>query len=141
MNPDLPHHRDVLVGLHSSARLDEILADHRNKPRLPPDAAEEFRRCFDFCLAQSALIAHYHPGVALYNVTTKSHYLMHLGMIAAFVNPSMGACWQGEDLMKVVRKMVGSCANGSKPAGALRSSIDKYARALSFEFGASGEWW
>ena len=92
-------------------------------------------------MAQSALIAHDHPGVALYNVTTKSHYLMHLGMIAAFVNPSMGACCHGEDLVKVVTKVIPSCANGSKPAVTLRSAIDKYARALSFEFGASGEWW
>ena len=91
MNVNNDQHRDVLTGLVCSARIDTLLEEHRGKPRLPPLARKEFRdMCFEFVSAQASLVAFYHPTIPLHNIATKTHYPMHLGMIADFMNPSQG---------------------------------------------------
>lgn len=49
---------------------------HRGQPILPPDAHMSLRAArFRHIQSQASLIAHYHPHTALFNVTTKSHYV------------------------------------------------------------------
>ena len=142
MNVNDAQHRDVLTGLVCSARIDAQLEEHRGKPRLPPTAREEFRdMCFEFVSAQASLVTFYHPTVPLHNTATNTHYLMHLGMVADFMNPSQGACWQGEDMMRVSRRLMASSAHGSKPEQTQMSAMDKYSRALGFEMEYDGERW
>ena len=127
-------HRDVLAGLTASARYDELLKAHRLYPRLPPLARVELRStCFIFCQAQAALVNHFHPHIGLFNVTMKSHYLIHMGMAAGFINPYYGAVWQGEDMMRVLRRIMAASAFGRKPTSAQREAMNRYCRALSFE--------
>ena len=134
MDPGNPQHRDVLSGLESSAEIDRILRVHRKSPRFPDDVAKRFRKhCFNFYEVQASLIQFYHPDTPLYNVTVKSHYLLHIGLIAAYMNPALGSCWQGEDMMRHVRSLVASSVNGSSPASAARTAMFKYTRALAFE--------
>ena len=134
MDREEPEHRDMLAGLESSVEIDRILRMHRGAPRLPLAARTNFRAaCFRYVQAQAALVAHYHPHTALFNVTTKSHLLLHLGMIAAYINPSLGAVWQGEDMMQVVRRLIAASSVGNNMVHAQRSSMDRYCRALGFE--------
>ena len=62
-----------------------------------------------------------------------THYLLHLGICAQYVNPSLGACWAGEDLMLIVRRLVKSCSFGVRPAKGQASAMEKYAFALHLE--------
>ena len=129
-----PVHRDVLAGLKASARYDELIKIYRKHPRLPPVARTELRlMCFTFCQAQQALVNHFHPHIALFNVTLKSHYFLHMGMISEFINPYYGAVWQGEDMMRTIRRLMVAASIGHKPAAAQRQSMDRYVRALDFE--------
>ena len=140
MDPGNPQHRDILSGLKSSAAIDKILRDYSRHARFPVAVAKRFRdHCFNFYEVQASLIEHYHPDTPLHNVTTKSHYLLHIGLIASYMNPGLGACWQGEDMMRHIRTLVASCANGSSPALAARTAMFKYSRALAFEFDSSFE--
>ena len=134
MDQSNAQHRDIRDGLAASSEIDRILHEHRGLPRFPPAVRVKFRKaCFTYVQSQAALINFYHPDIALYNVTTKSHYILHLGLICEFINPSLGACWQGEDMMRVVRRLLQSCANGARPAMAARIGMQKYCMALSFE--------
>ena len=65
--------------------------------------------------------------------TTKAHYVLHIGMISSFANPALGAVWPGEDMMRVVRKLLASSSTGNSVVAAQRSSMDRYCRALDFE--------
>ena len=135
MDPGNAQHRDILSGLKSSAEIDKILRVHRRCPRFPDHVALQFRKhCFNYYEVQASLIQFYHPGIPLHNVTLKSHYLLHLGLMASYINPALGSCWQGEDMMRHIRKLVGSCANGSSPALAARTAMFKYSEVLGFEF-------
>ena len=127
-------HRDILAGLTASARIDAIIKEHKRKPRLPPDARKALRdACFEFCQVQAALITHFHPDTALYNVTSKSHYLLHIGLVVAFINPSYGAVWQGEDMMRTIRRLMASSSYGRSMISGQRQAMDCYCRALDFE--------
>ena len=142
MDVNNDQHRDVLTGLMCSARIDTILDEHRGKPRLPPAARKEFREvCFEFAAAQAALVDYYHPTTPLHNITTKTHYLMHIGMIASFLNPSQGACWMGEDMMRVSRRLLAASAHGSGPARTQQTGMERYCWALGFEMSFGGKWW
>ena len=127
-------HRDIRDGLAASSEIDRILHEHRGLPRFPPAVRVKFRKaCFTYMQSQAALINFYHPGTPLFNTAVKSHYILHLGLICEFINPSLGACWQGEDMMRVVRRLLQSCANGARPETAALNSMKKYCMALSFE--------
>ena len=142
MNVDNAQHRDVLTGLVCSARIDALLDEHRGKPMLPPAARKEFRdMCFEFVAAQASLVAFYHPATPLHNIATKTHYLMHLGMIADFMNPSQGACWQRENMMSVSSRLMASSAHGAGPEHTQRSAMDKYCKVLGFALQYDGTWW
>ena len=134
MDRNKPEHRDILAGLESSVEMDRILRKHRTAPRLPFAARTAFRAAsFRYVQAQAALVTHYHPHIALFNVTSKSHLILHLGMMAAYINPFLGAVWQGEDMMQVVRRLIAASSMGNNMVQAQRSSMDRYCRALGFE--------
>ena len=136
MDASRPEHRDILHGLEASAKIDSILGRYRNEPRIPlPDRAILPRACFTYVQSQAALVRHYHPGTPLFNVTTKSHYVLHIGMIAHYINPGYGAVWRGEDMMRVVRSIVSASSVGNSVTQAQVSSMDRYSRAIGFELG------
>ena len=138
MDPNNEQERDMVDGLDASARIDQTLKDYKSYYRFPPDVAERFRQdCFQFAQCQNALIHHYHPDVPLFNVTPKTHYVLHLGLIAKYINPGLGSCWAGEDLMRVARKLwQASCIGNVSGPQVQFKSMDKYMFAMSFEMRA-----
>lgn len=134
MSPANEQHRDMLVAMQASKRIDDTLAAYKYAARFPPEVSERFRSdCYTFCQCQHALVLHFHPAVPLFNATIKSHYLAHIGLIGGFINPSLGACWGGEDLMQSVRRLIVSSSNGSSPQVAQLTAMEKYVSALGFE--------
>ena len=130
-----------LRGLQASSNTDKILATYKGEPRLPASAAKDLREaCWQFALCQSALVQFYHPNIALYNQTIKTHMLLHIALCAEFIHPGIAACWAGEDMMRVVRKLGASTAHGSSKSHNQVSAMEKYAMALDFEFGIEGTW-
>ena len=99
-------------------------------------ACERSHMCFLFAQCQNALIHHYHPHVALFNMTSKMHYVLHMGLIAQYINPGLGSCWQGEDLMNVAPRLVRAASAGNTPGILVQNkAMDKYVYAMSFEVG------
>ena len=127
-------HRNIKLGLDNCIEIDRLLDDHANLYALPENAGIDLKRnCFEFCQILTALIGHYHPGQALFNFTIKTHYLMHFGQIGMYMNPALGACHEGEDLMKVVKRLVVSSATGLDMQGQIRKAFAKYARGLAMD--------
>ena len=86
-------HRDILVGLQASAKMDALMRRGRKCPRLPPEDRIVFRNAtLNFVKTNDALVHYCHPHTALFNVTSKTHYVLHIGMIAAHINPICGFC-------------------------------------------------
>ena len=87
------------------------------------------------CLC-SALMRHFtaNEGKLLFNVTFKQHWLSHCVDRSLFLSPILGQCYAQEDLMGRVRKLVAISTHGRKGASAIAKTMQRYARALHFEF-------
>ena len=85
-----------LAALKSSSRIEEIFALCVKRVRKQQQALRDFawRR--------------------ILNVTFNPHWLVHAGQRSFFLNPRMGWCLQGEDLMLKVRTMTHPCTFGTK---------------------------
>lgn len=140
MDPHDHKHQDMLDGLEASARIESVLKEYKSHYRFPADIAEMFRKdCFTFAQCQNALIHAYHPDVPLFNTTSKTHCVQHLGLIAAYINPGLGSCWQGEDLMQVARKLVQAASAGATTAPQVQcKAMKNYVQAMSFEMMRAG---
>ena len=107
--------RWVLWSLQVSNKLNRTLDNHSHDAALPESVAVKFEAdTFRLCGLVTLLGEAFHPaGVALYNYTIKWHYLLHVGLIARYQNPMMGACFQGKQMMRIVEKLVASCARNN----------------------------
>lgn len=130
----LDEHDCILLALDNCIRIDEVLDLNVTSYRLPPaDAKVLTDACFEFGQCMTMLIQHYHPlNANLFHFTIQTHYLMHFGLAAKYINPAMGACHAGEDLMKVVKRLISSSAASLPPDKARSKAIDKYLFGLGF---------
>ena len=127
-------HQKVVEGLRLSRKIDDTLDVHSGEYSLPKFAADSLRdSCFTFNQTVTWLIKHLHPDIPAFHYTIKYHYLLHLAMAASYINPSLAACDDGEDLMKVVKRLIAQSTRGSPPPVAARTAMIKYCRGLGFD--------
>ena len=123
----------VIEAFDYALQIDSIISGSRGEYRL--SVANELklkRTTFSFCQAVTKLIKLMHPA-PLFHYTIKSHYLCHIGLIGSFTNPGLGSCEDGEDIMKVVKRLISSAARGNTPHGATRNAMLRYTYGLGFD--------
>ena len=104
--------------------------------RLPEDdhrslvaSAQTFLEC------TTALILFYRSiGTPCFHFTIKYHQLQHLCLQAQYTNPMMGSCYQGEELMQTVRRLLQVSANGASLLTAQSTALQKYSQGLSMMY-------
>ena len=134
LDTDITAHRDMLSGLVASNRLDQILDACRGEVVLPPHLQTEYQaKSHTYCQVITALIWKYHPHVVVFHYTEKAHVLLHMALISQYINPDLGSCYAGEELMAVVRRIVASSSRASKPITACNTSLKKYARGIAMD--------
>ena len=132
MSNDNRQHREVRLGLKLSWQLEEILNANADEAVLPTAAADEFERTtFDF-LAIYTSLANFHMdgGSMLFNITIKSHYLLHCGLQARYLNPRLSWCYAGEDMMSKMKDLCSTCLRGNAARQATVKALAKYIYAL-----------
>ena len=67
-------------------------------------------------------------------MTTKFHYLLHIGLISQYMNPRCAWCYSGESLTHEVRILVQSSCRGVSAPGANDKCINKYALGLGMSW-------
>ena len=132
MKPDDKQHKQVKLGLQCAARMEAILDANATAYRLPPAVAQEYEHQVNSLVQlQAALGNFYHPqGRAMFHFTVKSHYAMHLGMTARYINPRVGWCYSGEDMMSKVVSLAQASMRGTRPHMVSVTLMRKYAYAL-----------
>ena len=132
-NPLNAQHRDMLKGLEFSEQFDRILLQNSNVYALSTeDSKALIYAAFEYTKRNVALIRHFRgQDVKLFNLTIKTHYFLELALVSEFTNPLYGSCYQGEQMMQVVRKLVASTANGCPMEKAGNFALRKYIRGLT----------
>ena len=131
--------RMILRALKLSVEIEDIVTASEDLINYPPDLAKKFLdTCCSYCKVISWLAGHFHtkPGAQgrYFNYTYKFHELMHVGHASRFLNPVLGWCYQGEDLLQRVKKIVGSAARLSKSRPHVANmALDKYVRGYEYQ--------
>ena len=128
--------QQIALALRTSRDMDAVL-DNSTSMHLTPSEVAELRQLHEShsCLC-CALLRHFttSEGKLLFNVTFKMHWLSHCVDRSFFISPKLGQCYAQEDLMGRVRKLVAISTHGRKGASAIAKTMQRYTRALHFEF-------
>ena len=65
--------------------------------------------------------------------TENAHLLLHMALFSGYVNPDLGSCYMGEELMAVIRRIVASSGRDSKPITACNVALRKYVRGVGMD--------
>ena len=130
--------RQIKLMLQCAIKMESLLDEHQTKYKLPDTAAIEFKKAaMAFVQLNTALGQHFHlhqdvpmRQKLLFNHTIKFHYLVHLGLLAAHLNPRLTWCYSGEDLMMKVKRVVQSCHRGLPGHMIPKKAMHKYAYGL-----------
>ena len=129
-------HMQVEVLLQCSAFMDECMDLHKDADVMPADVSEKFKQAgFALNACMNSLHSYYRDRGALseflFNIVPKNHYLAHIALAAAYLNPRMAACYMGEDMMHQMRRLSAGCVKGNGPTKAGNKLVAWYAHGLS----------
>ena len=138
LGEDTMQKRQIKLMLRCAVKMEDILDEHQLEYKLPPGAADDFNQAaVAFVQLNTSLGKHFHahPDVpeaqrVLLNHTIKFHYLLHLGILARYMNPRLAWCYSGEDLMMKVKQIVQSCHRGLPGHAIPTKAMRKYAFGL-----------
>ena len=142
--PSETTHRKILLALELNCKIEKIVSDHASDWRFEGTTGEDFRSTvFNFLMIFNALGSEYSPsnrtdGKCGFNVTTKAHYLAHCALYALYLNPRLGWCYSGEDMMHHFRDLLQTCTRGNNCWTSVFKFSEKYCVALGLDMMPEG---
>ena len=127
--------RKIRLALMMSCRIEAILDAYAEAYKLPGGVATEFLHVMYTmnCLI-TELGNHFQsqvPPVELFNFTIKNHYTLHIAEMAAYINPRIGWCYQGEDFVGTLTKLIATCIKSLPPHLVVNKAMQKYCLGIS----------
>jgi hypothetical protein len=124
-------HRWMIEAIEYNVRMEDLYLEHIDKYRLPLASAKELFMCsLQFGRRVCALRRHFGDVHLLYRVTGKLHIITHSCFLSQYVHPRFGACWSGEDFMRVSQRLLQSCLNGVHPRKVVSKAMLRYSNAI-----------
>ena len=132
MDPHDEGHRMVLLALRASWRIEQILTDNVQRTVFPPGVAKEYEECmFAYMATFNACARHYNSHAEyVFDITQKCHFMQHIRIDGAHLNPRKGWCYANESYMNIVRRLGSSCCKGNKAWQVTSKFGRKYRRAM-----------
>ena len=144
LDPSDDVHGAILNMMRCSCRIDEIVEENAEEFRLPDAAADEMlMQVSDFLTFLNFLNHHFRsrlPRVYLFHETIKFHMLMHCALQSRYLNLKLSYCYAGEDLMRIVKKVVASCCRGTTAHKVLEKFILKYCTGMNCRMIRQEDW-
>jgi hypothetical protein len=108
-------HRHIEMMLRMNVAMEDLLLEFKGEDKFPTTAAKRFRGCaFYMAQLQNKVAAHYWAlHYQLFTVTSKTHFVMHIAILAEHINPRLLWCFSGEDMMGKQRLMCDDCVKGN----------------------------
>lgn len=134
-----PAHDTVGWGLAQSIAMDQILDRYPDVDKLPDAEGIAYRdAAYNYARAQSACASHFnrqHGGsLMIFDITAKTHWMLHGADNALFLNPRLSWNYSGEDFMGKTKVLQASCCRGNSAGHSCNKFAEKYGCALHFTF-------
>ena len=141
MNPALVVHRRIHLMLKCNVMMEDIMSEHKNDFALPPESATKFKQtAFTMAQLQTQVAEHFlsnclhEQGQPLFDITSKTHMVLHCALLSGSINPRKTWCFTGEDMMQKGQILFASCAKGDTGPDAVCKGMSHYRLALHLEF-------
>ena len=136
MNPVLGIHKKIKLMLKLNVKMESILCDYREDFALPGEAAAQFKEAaFGLVQLQTQIAEHFiDSDVRLFDITSKTHMMLHCALIAKHLNPRVVWCFTGEDMMKHSQLLAKSCVKGTPNQAASVKMAQHYRVGLDLKF-------
>ena len=129
MDHDDVAHVAVLSGLKASTVIDEALDQHPEADLLPLKSLEDFvENCWLYAKCQNACADHFNTkvGLMVFDVTIKTHWMLHAALDAHLLDPRRDWNYCGEHFMNVGKVFMQTCAKGNSGSKSMNTLIEKY---------------
>jgi len=126
-------HRQIHLMLKLNTIMEDILMQYKLHFALPTQAAARFKKaCLNLMNIQNQIAKYFlDQNIKLYDVTVKSHMVVHNALLSDHINPAKCWCFRGEDYMSHCQRLASSCFAGNNIPSASIKFSEKYRLALS----------
>lgn len=132
--------RKIELLLQMACQMEDIITDHRHLYAWPEDVSSAYLKAIRVFVQCNQSLGHefHERGKFLFHMTMKYHYMLHIGLRARHLNPTLGWCFSGETMMKRVKGLCASSHKGSTPLRATQKVFEKYCFGLGLALHGSG---
>ncbi len=98
---------------------------------LPPDEDKAFvKAAFSMAQLSVQLRDHFANNTShkVFTITSKTHMLLHIALLAGIIHPRLTWCFSGEDYMKRVQRLISSCCTGRPDPSGSQAKVAKHYR-------------
>lgn len=134
-NPQLEVHRQVMAWCKLNAAVENILDENKKEVAFEAAVAKEFldSTC-KMCHLHHLLMEHFqHEEPQLFNLTLKTHHLLHLAGHSHQINPRLTWNYSGEDNMGILKKLGQSCVKGLQPVDVVNKMMVHWRYGMHFQ--------
>ena len=134
-NKDIAVHRQILALLKMNSKVEDLLDEYRHEMALPANAAKEFLdTCCCMCHLQQLLFDHFgDEEVQLFNITLKTHDIIHLALHSHQVSPRAIWNFSGESNMGILKLLGSSCVKGLAPQDCCAKMMQHWTYGMHFQ--------
>ena len=134
-NPNLSVHRQILLVLKLNSKVEDLLDEHKQYVALPHAAAKELLdSCCSMLHLQSLLYDHFaEEPTQLFNLTLKSHDILHLAGHSHQVNPRLVWNFSGESNMGILKELGANCVKGVAPEDACTKMLHHWSYGMHLQ--------
>eukprot|EP00959_Pyramimonas_sp_CCMP1952_P422499 8850419-Pyramimonas_sp.AAC.1 len=127
-------HVAIQTALDCAVGFDEIVDNTHGLNKLPFASARKFEQLVhDYLALNTFLVNEFKGDDIVFNSTIKSHYMIHVALMAYFCHPAHAWCFGGESFMKVVKFLVLRNARGTCAHLINNKVVDAWARIMHYK--------
>ena len=124
MNTENDQHRLIDFFLKFNVEIDTVLNDFHPRYGFLAVPLQEAKQLYSRGMQMAQIhcqLMTFYKGIKLFNLTSKTHFVLHSLFNARWLHPSLVWCYKGEDQMQRVAKLWKSCLlpTGRQPRGLL----------------------
>ena len=112
--------------------IEETFESQKGQHHFSDDVASAMKTSIYGFVQINTLLGHFfhNRGVFLFNFTIKFHYALHIANLCSAYNPAIAWCYQGEDMMRIIRNIIESSVSGTPTEILANRVMVKYANGL-----------
>jgi hypothetical protein len=135
-------HRLITRAFEGTLGMDRMIDATADEYVMKPSSAVPFlASCREYLQSITGLRTYFqlnHPTDLLFHITVKCHYLIHIAMNASNIHPTLSWCYNGEDFVGRMKKIISACTRGTPARLLVSKGINRYIHGMGLRLSSDG---